>query len=411
MNYEFFIANRIIAGKSYKSSISAPIIKIAIAAIAIGLIMMIIAISSSVGLQQKIREKVSAFNGHVLISTFDNNNSEVSINPISNDQDFYPEFTALEGVDHIQAVASKGGIVRTETTFEGIIYKGVGQEYRWDYFEEYLEDGRLPNYSEGMNGEVLMSAYMANRLLVSAGDRVSAFFPKEDPNKLPNELKLTIVGIYDSGFKEFDGTYVIGDIRQVRRMNKWSEDKVGSFEVFVKDFDNIQEVGEQVYAEIPPLLNSYTIVDKYDHIFEWIKLFDINVIIIIAIMVIVGGINMITALLVLILERTQMIGMLKAMGSTNKSIRKIFLYNAAYLIIIGLFWGNLIGIGLLLLQQRYGLISLDPATYYVTEAPVYLSVGYIVILNIGTLLLCILMLLVPSYIITKIAPVKAIKFA
>ena len=411
MNYEFFIAKRIIAGKSYKSSISAPIIKIAIAAIAIGLVMMMIAIATGVGLQQKIREKVSAFNGHILISTYDNNNSEVSINPISNDQDFYPQFKALEEVDHIQAVASKGGIIRTETTFEGMIYKGVGNEYRWNYFDEYLLEGRLPDYSERMNGEVLMSAYMANRLLVGVNDRVTAFFPKEDPNRLPNELKLTIVGIYDSGFKEFDETYVIGDIRQVQRMNKWDEDQVGSFEVFVKDFDDIQELGEQVYVEIPPLLNSYTIVDKYDHIFEWLKLFDVNILIIIVIMIIVGGINMITALLVLILEKTQMIGMLKSMGSENSSIRKIFLYNAAYLILIGLFWGNVIGLGLLWLQKTYGIISLDPATYYVTQAPVYISAGYIILLNIGTLLLCLLMLLVPSYIISRITPVKAIKFA
>ncbi len=411
MNYEFFIAKRIIAGKAYKSSISAPIIKIAIAAIAIGLIMMIIAISSSIGLQRKIREKVSAFNGHILISTFDNNNSQVSINPISADQDFYPEFTAMPEVTHVQAVASKGGIIRTEETFEGIIYKGVGTEFRWNEFESYLTEGRLPNYSEGMNGEVLMSAYMANRLLVGVGDRVSAFFPKENPNQLPNELKVTIVGLYDSGFKEFDESYVIGDLRQVQRMNKWASHEVGSFELFVEDFDHIQEVGDRVYAEIPPLLNSYTIVEKYDHIFEWIKLFDINVMIIIAVMIIVGGINMITALLVLILERTQMIGMLKALGSKNTSIRKIFLYNAGYLILLGLFWGNLIGIGLLLVQQHFGLITLDPETYYVDEAPVYLSAGYIVLLNIGTLVLCLLMLLVPSYIVSKISPARSIKFA
>jgi len=202
----------------------------------------------------------------------------------------------------------------------------------------------------------------------------------------------------------------LADIRHIQRLNRWQDDEVGSFEVFVNDFDKITFVGNRVYDETPSELNTMTIRDKYYTIFEWLDLFDFNIVLIIGIMILIGGINMITALLVLILERTQMIGILKAMGSTDWGVRKVFLYNAIYIICIGLFWGNLIGIGLLLLQKYGKFIKLDADTYYVTEAPIYLDAGYIVLLNVGVLLLCLLMLLIPSYIVTKISPVKAIRF-
>ncbi|UOB16454.1 ABC transporter permease [Abyssalbus ytuae] len=410
MNLEFFIARRLITGKEHKSSISAPIIKIAIAAIALGLIMMMIALATGVGLQRKIREKVAAFNGHIQISNYDNNTSEVSVNPISLNQDFYPDFPGVKGISHIQAVASKGGVIRTEETFEGIIAKGVGKDYDWKYFKEYLVDGKLPDYSSKRNEEALISEYLANRLKLKTGDEFWAFFLKDDGSEIPNQIKFKITGIYNSGYQEFDATYVLVDLRHIQRMNKWKEDQVGTFEIFIDDFDDIENIGNQVYGKTLSTLDSKTIADKYYVVFEWLKLFDFNIAVIIGIMIIVGGINMITALLVLILERTQMIGILKALGSNNWSIRKVFLYNAAYLIGVGILWGNLIGLGLLLAQKYFGFIKLDPATYYVTEAPVYINPLHIIILNIGVLILCLLMLLLPSYIITKISPARSIKF-
>ena len=410
MNLEFFIAKRLIAGKSYKNSISAPIIKIAIAAIALGVVMMLIAVATGVGLQHKIREKVAAFNGHIQIFNYDTNNSAVSLNPVSTLQEFYPVFSSVDGISHIQAVAAKGGIIRTENTFEGIIAKGVGKDYRWDAFREYLIDGRLPDYQNELNTEALISSYLANRLDLTTGDTFFSFFLKDDQSKIPNQRKFTIVGIYDSGFQEFDATYVFVDIRHIRRMNKWKEDEVGSFEVFIDDFSEISQKSNEIYGKTLSTLDSQSILDRYNYIFEWIKLFDFNIAIIIGIMILVGGINMITALLVLILERTPMIGTLKALGAANLSIRRVFLYNAAYLIGIGLFWGNLIGLTLLWLQQKFGFIELDPATYYVDKAPVFISVYHILLLNVGTLLLCLLMLLIPSYIITRISPVKAMRF-
>lgn len=410
MNLEYFIAKRLITAKHYKSSISAPIIKIAISAIAIGMIMMIVSVATGIGLQEKIREKVSAFNGHIIISNYDNNQSEVTLVPISNKQDFYPKFISVPEVTHIQSIASKAGIIRTETAFEGIILKGVGADYNWTNIKEYIVSGKLPDFSKGINQEVVISQFLANRLNLKVGDSFNTFFIKENQSRLPNSRRFKITGIFNSGFQEFDATYIIGDIRHIQRMNKWKQDEVGAFEVFVDDFSRIQAIGEKVYEKTSSTLDSKTIVEKYSYIFEWLKLFDFNIIIILGVMILVATINMVVALLVLILERTQMIGILKALGANNWSVRKIFLYNALYLIIRGLFWGNLIGISLLLIQQYFGIITLNPENYYVNQAPVYLNWGYVLLLNLLTVTVCFLVLLIPSYIITKISPVKAIRF-
>nr|WP_315165435.1 FtsX-like permease family protein [uncultured Flavobacterium sp.] len=407
MNLEYFIAKRLITAKDYKSSISAPIIKIAISAIAIGMIMMIVSVATGIGLQQKIREKVSAFNGHIIISNYDNNQSEVTLTPISKKQDFYPKFTSVPGVEHIQAIASKAGIIRTETAFEGIIFKGVGNDYKWDNIKEYIVQGRIPNVNGNLNEEVVISEFIANRLNLKVGEAFNTFFMKENGYNLRN---FDVVGIFNSGFQEFDATYIIGDIRHMQRINKWAPDQIGAFEVFVDDFDTIEATGEQVYAQTSSTLDSKTIIEKYSYIFEWLQLFDFNIIVILVVMILVATINMVVALLVLILERTQMIGILKALGANNWSVRKIFLYNAFYLIVRGLFWGNLIGVSLLLIQQQFGIIQLPPENYYVNQAPVYLNWGYILLLNLLTVTVCFLVLLIPSYIITKISPVKAIRF-
>ncbi len=410
MNLEYFIAKRLITAKDYKSSISAPIIKIAISAIAIGMIMMIVSVATGIGLQQKIREKISAFNGHIIISNYDNNESEVPLVPISTKQEFYPNFKSVSGVSHIQATASKAGIIRTATSFEGIVLKGVGRDYKWSNIEEFLISGKLPDYSKELNQEVLISKFLSERLNLKVGDVFNTFFMKEGQNKLPNIRRFKISGIFNSGFQEFDATYIIGDIRHVQRINRWKPDQVGAFEVFVSDFDNIKEVGDEVYQQTGSTLDTKTIIEKYTYIFDWLQLFDFNIIVILVVMILVATINMVVALLVLILERSQMIGILKALGASNWSVRKVFLFNASYLICNGLFWGNLIGISLLLLQQHFGIIKLNPENYYVNEAPVYINWGYIVLLNMLTISVCLLVLLIPSYIITKISPVKAIRF-
>jgi lipoprotein-releasing system permease protein len=400
----------LITAKDYKSSISAPIIKIAIAAIAIGMVMMIVSVATGIGLQQKIREKVSAFNGHIIISNYDNNQSEATLTPIAKNQEFYPKFNSVAGISHVQAIATKAGIIRTEKAFEGIVFKGVGEDYQWSNIKEYLVAGRLPNLSSQLNSEVVISQFLADRLQLKVGDAFNTFFIKENQNQLPNIRHFKITGIFNSGFQEFDATYILGDIRHIQRINKWSPNQIGAFEIFVDDFDQIQSVGEEVYQQTPSNLDSKTIIEKYSYIFDWLQLFDFNIVVILGVMILVATINMVVALLVLILERTQMIGILKALGANNWSVRKIFLYNALYLIFRGLLWGNGIGIGVLLIQKYFGVIQLNPENYYVNQAPVYFNWGYILALNLLTVTVCFVVLLIPSYLITKISPVKAIRY-
>ncbi|WP_159948299.1 ABC transporter permease [Polaribacter septentrionalilitoris] len=411
MNYELFIAKRIIAGKKYKNSISSPIIKIAITAIALGIIIMLIAVATGAGLQYKIRDKMAGFKGHVQIINYDANNSDISTVSIDKNQDFYPTFKDIDGIKNIQIFANKGGILRTKTDFEGIIFKGVSTDYDWTLFKEYLVSGTIPDLHQDRTKGVLLSQTVVNRLQLKLHDTVQATFLKTANSKLTSQRKYTVVGIYNSGFAEFDKSMMIGDIREVQRLNKWSENEIGGFEVILESFDNIEAKGDEIYNRISATLNSKTILESYPTVFEWIQLFDNNVWFIIGIMILVAGINMITALLVLILERVQMIGILKALGSTNTSIRKVFLYNASYLILKGLFWGNLISLSILFIQHYFKVITLNPETYYVTTMPVHISFTYILLLNIGTLVMSFLMLIIPSFIITKIQPSTSIKFA
>lgn len=409
MNFEFFIAKRLISAQSYKSSVSAPIIKIGVLAIAISTIVMLFAVAISVGLQQKIRDKAVAFNGHITISNFDTNLSEGAQAPIKKTQLFYPEFKEVAGITHVQAVAQKFGIIRTETDFEGLFLKGVGIDYNWQYFKEFLIQGTLPNYSESYSDEVLISEHLAKRLLFKLGDTFQMYFLKSDSSSPPSIRKFKIVGIFNSGFEELDQTFIIGDLNHVQRLNRWSKDQVGQFEVFIQDYEDLEAKGLEVYAETPSTLNAQTVKQKYPVIFDWIAIFDKNTYGIIAMMILVGVINMITALLVLILERTQMIGILKALGSRSWSIQKVFIYTASYLAITGLILGNGIGLLLLFIQKYLSPITLNPSVYYVSKAPVDINLWTILSLNLLTFAICVLVLIIPSYLIAKIEPVKAIK--
>jgi len=410
LNFEYFIAKRFIFSKQRKSSVSSPIIKIAITAIALGMVVMLVSVATGVGLKHKIREKIAAFQGHLQITNYDNNNSAITLNPVSVKQDFYPVFKTLTGVKNVHVFATKAGIIRTEKAFEGVIFKGISSDYDWSFFKQYLVGGRLLKFGTEASNKVLISSTIANRMNLKIGDKFNVYFIKDDPNNAPNLRVLQVEGIYNTAFNEFDENYILGDIKHLQKINKWSAEAVGGFEILLDNFDDLKQKTDAIYANSAPTLNVQNITDKYPSLFEWLSLFDVNIRIIISIMILISGINMITALLVLILESTQLIGVLKALGNPNWSIRKIFLYQAAYLIIKGLFWGNLIGLSLLYLQYKYRFITLNPETYYVNAAPVYIDGYQILFLNLGTLLLCLLMLIIPSIIITKISPVKAMKF-
>ena len=409
MNLEYFIAKRLIVSKSYKSSVSSPIIKIAILAIALSIFMMIISVATGVGLQQKIREKIAAFNGHVVVSNFDDNQSQVTAEPFDSSTLPISQLKKNKYIAHVQPVITKGALIRTKTDVEGIIFKGVDASYQWKNLEEFLIAGKIPTYKEGDINEVLISQFLANRLKLKVGNSFSTFFMKTQ-GKLPSVRKFKIAGIYNSGFQEFDSSYIIGNMQHLQRINKWQPNQFGAYEIFIDDFSKLDERSKEIYKTIPPTFNSVSISEKYFSIFEWLKLFDFNILVILIIMIAVATINMVVALLVLILERTQLIGMLKALGADNWSVRKIFLYNAAHLISRGLLWGNGIAILLLVIQKKFQIIKLNPESYYVSSVPIDINFFYIFLLNLGTILICLLILLIPSYLITKISPIKALNF-
>ncbi len=407
MNFEYFIAKGIRSGD--KSNFSRPIVRISIVSIALGLAVMILALAITTGFKNAVSEKVIGFGAHIRITAFGLNNSYENA-PVSMEQDFYPSLQNEPGIKHIQVFANKSGLIKTSDQIQGILFKGIYTDFDPSFFEDKLIAGKpLIIDSARRTDDILISKTIADKLHFSVGDAVRVYFI--NPGEVsPRGRKFTVAGIYETGLEEFDDSYLIGDLRHIQRLNNWEPDQVGGFEVFVDDFRNIDTMWEQVYDSIGYELNATSIKSLYPQIFDWLDLQDMNVIIILVLMIAVAVINMISTLLILILEKTNMIGILKALGTKNRAVRKIFLYNAAFIIGRGLLWGNILGLGLGFLQAQFKIVSLDQASYYVPYVPVDLAVFPILMLNIGTLLLCLLFLIIPSYIVTKVSPVKAIRW-
>ena len=409
MKFEFFLAKRIISAKAYKSSISAPIIKIGIVAIALSVIVMLVSISTGVGLQNEIRDKVSAFNGHIKISNFNNNNSEESLSPIYITKALIQGLDSISNVESINQTALKFGIIRTSEDFDGALFKGVDSTYSWDKVSEYIISGLRPNISSLTSNEVLISDNLSYKLDLKINDSFQMIFSRNLESKVIIR-KFNIVGLYDSGFNEIDENIIFGDIKHLRRINKWGSNQSGELEIFIDDFNLIGETSRKIYEYTPPNYNSVNIKQKYSSIFDWIQIFDKNIIAILFIMALVCSINIISVLLVLILERTNMIGILKSMGADNRSIKRVFLTIVSYIIFLGLLMGNVLGLCFLFVQKKFSLIKLDPEIYYTSQVPVYLSFDYVFILNLFTFLVCLFSIAVPSYLISKISPIDSIKF-
>ncbi|MGB0839733.1 MAG: ABC transporter permease [Chitinophagales bacterium] len=411
MNLEFFITKRIAFSQS--NSFSGFIIKIAVVAIALSMTVMVITTSMVNGFQNEISRKIFGFWGHIHIRSFDSNQSYEDINPISKDQHFYPAIDTIPGIRHIQVYANKAGIIKTDDEIEGIIMKGISTDFDWDFFQEYLIKGRPMQLNDSSKvNEVVLSQVTANRLNLDTGKSVIVHFI-ESAKYIPKR-KLKVVGIYKTGLEEYDEKYALMDIKHIQRINRsksWDEGMVGGFEVFLDDVEDLDKFSELVYYEIIGQdLLSQNIREINPNIFEWLDLQDTNETVILTLMVVVAIINMITALLILILDRTNMIGILKALGADNWRIRKIFLYNAAYIIGWGLLIGNVVGIGFCWLQDRFGFIQLDEESYYLAVAPVDINLGLILMLNLATLIICVVSLVLPSYMVTTINPIKAIRF-
>ena len=413
MNLPYFIAQRLIKGRREGTSFSRPINTIAIVGIAVGLAVMILSVSILTGFKQQIREKVVGFGSDIQITNFDSNNSFETA-PISSSLDFVPKIMNLPGIKHIEVFATKAGIIKTDENIQGVVLKGVGSDFDWDYFKSNIIDGMVFKVTDtAITSKVIISKKISDMLNLKTGDSFVMHFI-QDP---PRMRKFTISGIYETSLEEFDKIYVFCDIGHIRKLNGWKDDQVSGFEIFINDFSKLDYITQSLRDVIGYKLTKdetkvhvINIKEKYPQIFDWLNFQDLNVIIIITLMLVVAGFNMISGLLILILEKTNMIGILKALGTQDKTIRRVFLYQASYLICKGLLWGNLIGIGLALVQFYTGALSLDPVSYYIKTVPVNLSVTHIILLNAGTMAAIVLMLLIPSQLVSRIAPVKAIRY-
>lgn len=405
--FEWLMAGRII--KPGKGSFSGPIMLISILSLVLGMSVMIMSVVVLTGFKKEIREKVSGFTGHIHITKYNSNNS-LERPPIFIDSLNIDKISSISTVLHIQPFITKAAILRTDDEIHGVMVKGVNKQFDSLFFSENMVEGRMPEvYGEKKTNEVLVSQTMANLLHLQLNDLLRVYFVNNNTGKIRGR-RFSISGIYHTSVEEFDERLLIADMRHLQKLNNWQSNQVTGVEVFVSDFDQIGEVEAAIYDQIPYNMNTETVQERYPQIFDWLQLQDMNVVVILVLIILVATVSMISTLLVLILERTQMIGILKSMGATNKMIRNIFLAQAGYIIAIGLFFGNLLGIGLAFLQKQYGLVELDAGTYYMSVVPINLDIEPLLLLNLATLLLVLLFMIFPVIVISRISPIKAIRF-
>jgi lipoprotein-releasing system permease protein len=413
LNVELYIAKRIHFTRKGKKNISRPAVRISTLAIAIGLAVMLVSVAVLVGFKQEIRNKVIGFGSHIQITNFDSN-STYETHPISVSDSLLQSLATTPRVLTTSRFCTKPGIIKTKDDFQGIVVKGVEKGYDWTFFKKNLQEGELLTLSDTvLRNEVIVSQYLANLLQIKVGDSFLTYFVQDNVRA----RKFKVIGIYSTNFLEYDKLFILTDMRHVQSLNNWEKDQVTGVEIQIDDFSRLDEVDYAIYSRTANKFDKYgasyytqTIRDLNPHIFSWLDILDMNVVVILVLMLAVAVFNMISGLLILILERTNMIGILKAMGTRNWSIRKIFLYQSFFLIGKGLLWGNVIGIAVILIQYFTGIIPLDPDIYYVSTVPVSINLWHIVLLNIGTLVCSLLILILPSYLITKIVPAKAIHF-
>lgn len=413
MNLEYFIAKRIHFEKRGTKSVSRPAVRVATIAIAVGLAVMLVAIAVVVGFKNEIRNKTIGFGSHIQITNFDNNSS-YETQPIKVSDTIIDELGEIPEIRHIQRFDTKPGIIKTKQDFEGMVLKGVGKEYDWEFFQKNLVEGEILNLNDTTSkNEVIISKTLANRLGLKLGDDFYTYFFKERVRV----RKFKIKGIYSTNFEEYDKLFVLTDIRITQKLNQWEKDQYSGLEMLVDDFSKLDMANDKVYDIIANRFdeegNGYfiqTVRQLNPQIFSWLDLLDMNVWVILILMLLVAGFNMISGLLILILEKTNMIGVLKSFGAENWTIRKIFLYESLFLIGKGMFWGNAIGLSICFLQYQFKLFPLDPSAYYVNTVPINFNWLYFVLLNVGTFVASVLMLVGPSYLITKISPAKIMRY-
>ena len=414
MNFPLFIARRIYSDKGDKRMVSRPAIRIATIGVAIGLAVMIVTVSVVLGFKHTIRDKVVGFGGHIQVHNVLLYN-EVDPYTISVDDSLMTVARKVQSVNHAERYSVTQGLLKTEEDFLGVAFKGVGPEFNTTFLKDYLLEGEIPQFSDSTTQyRLLMSKMIADKLKLKTGDKVFAYFIGDDDVKT---RRFTVCGIYQTNMTRFDESLCFTDLYAVNRLNGWNADRCSGISMTVDDLDRLSMTELEVINTFNRtcdakgnMLTSQTIYETYPQVFMWLELLDINVWIILALMVCVAGFTMISGLLIIILERTQMIGILKALGARNKTVRHTFLWFSVFIIGQGMFWGNVIGIGIVLIQQYTGIISLDPQSYYVSEAPMELNIPLILLLDAVTLLICIFVLIAPSYLISHIHPAKSMRY-
>ncbi|RIV25252.1 ABC transporter permease [Fibrisoma montanum] len=410
MNVPVFLARRV--RHAPEGSFSSTVTRVGIISITVGLAVLIAAFGILYGYKQSIQQKIFVFGAHIQITKFSNNLS-FEESPLSTNTALFRTGNQIPGVRHIQGVALKAGILKTRDELSGVVLKGVGQDYDWDLLRESLVAGSVPDFrtdtaarETGYSTQLLISQYMANQLRANVGQSIPMYFLGNPPRA----RKMTIVGIYETGLEEVDKTIALGDIRLIQRLNRWGADSVGSYEIFVNDFTQLEPAADNVFNAMSPDMRLTRVTDQYRPLFDWMVMLDRNTAILLTLIAFVASFNMVSVLLVLMMERTPMIGMLKALGSVNALIRRMFLYIGLSMVGWGLLLGNLIGLGLCWLQWQFRLVPLDPKNYFVTYVPIAWNWPTILLLNLGTVVLIALVLWIPTLIINRIQPVKALTF-
>jgi lipoprotein-releasing system permease protein len=413
MNHELFIARRIYFHPEGEKQVSPPAIRIAIISMALGLTVMILSVSIVIGFKKEVRNKVIGFGSHIQICNFDTNTS-YETRPIVFSDSLLNQLKAAPNIRHIQTFATKPAIIKTDNDFQGIVLKGVDENFDWNFFKQNLLEGEaLSIRPDSSCTNVLISKNIADQLNLRLNDSFICYFIQEPVRA----RKYHISGIYQTNFADYDKLFILGDIKQIRRTSGWEDDWVSGLEILVKNYEQLDKTYEQIYFDLEMQTDRlghhyYTrsIRQLNPMIFAWLDVLDTNVIVILLLMLLVAGFSMISGLLIIILERANMIGLLKALGENNTRIRKIFLYIAAFLIGKGLLWGNLIALGICFIQKLTGILKLNPEVYYVEKVPVDLNILILILINAGALIITFLILVGPSYMVAKISPVKTIRF-
>lgn len=409
MRLSFLVARRIAFNKS--SSFSRFIINIAILATAISVAVMILATALVNGFQQVIQQKIFSFWGHIHITQYQPNAGPLTEQiPFQADTAMVARLRNINGINTVNAYATKSAIIKAEKDIEGVIFKGVDRNYNWRNLQQFIQEGRSLKYADSSYApEVLISATLAKELRVKLHDPLIVYFI-QGVGQPPRARKLTIAGIYKTGIEDYDKTYIIGDLELVRKLNNWDPGDIGGYEIFINNYKQMNNVSLAADEVMPDKLFLRTIKEIYPNVFDWLQLQNQNELIILVIMTIVAVINMITAILILILERTNMIGIMKALGMRDGHIQEIFIYQAGYIVLAGLLLGDVMGIGIAVLQQQTGFFKLPEESYYMSVAAISLHWWEVALINVATFVICLLVLIIPSMVIKRITPVKAIQF-